>query len=98
MVRSYSIDSSDSPYRIYPIRGLLGYFHLLLDASRREAVVIDTGLIGEMSQLARDLKHGRLDWHDIKANLLTHGHIDHTGHLYQINQLTGPPEPTHPLD
>ncbi|SRR5713101_7099531 len=98
MVRSYSIDSSDSPYRIYPIRGLLGYFHLLLDASRREAVVIDTGLIGEMSQLARALKDSRLDWHDIKAILLTHGHLDHTGHLFQIKQLTGAPVLAHPLE
>lgn len=88
MIRSYSLDSS---YKVYPIRGLLGYFHLLHDVSRGEAVLIDTGLIGEMRLLSQALSGICLSWHDIKAILLTHGHLDHTGHLFEIRQRTGAP-------
>src|SRR5258708_4034583 len=83
MIRFYSLDES---HRIYPIRGLLGYFHLLYDASNRESVLIDVGLVGEMARLSRVLKEVGLDWPDIKAILLTHGHIDHTGNLARIKQ------------
>jgi hypothetical protein len=33
----------EASFRIYPIRGLAGTFHLLYDAGRHEAVLIDTG-------------------------------------------------------
>jgi glyoxylase-like metal-dependent hydrolase (beta-lactamase superfamily II) len=93
MTRFYSLDAS---HRIYPIRGLLGYFHLLYDASSREAVLIDAGLVGEMARLSSVLKEIGLDWPDIKAILLTHGHMDHTGNLARIKQLTGAPLFAHP--
>jgi glyoxylase-like metal-dependent hydrolase (beta-lactamase superfamily II) len=76
-------------HQIYPIRGLLGYFHLLHDASRREAVLVDTGFTGELWLLERTLRKVGLDWGDIRAVLLTHGHLDHTGHLARIKQLSG---------
>src|SRR6266567_379868 len=95
MTRFYSLDAS---HRIYPIRGLFGYFHLLYEAASREAVLIDAGLAGEMAQLVRVLKEIGLDWHDIKAILLTHGHIDHTGNLSKIKQLTGAPLFAHPAE
>jgi len=65
----------DPDYRVYPIRGLLGYFHLLHDASRNQAVLIDTGLVGEMWLLRRTLKEIGVAWRDIQAILLTHGHM-----------------------
>jgi glyoxylase-like metal-dependent hydrolase (beta-lactamase superfamily II) len=88
----------DSSYRVYPIRGLVGHFHLLHDVSRGEAVLIDTGLVGEMPRLGRVLKSIGLGWHDIKAILLTHGHLDHTGHLFEIKQRTGAPLLAHPAE
>jgi glyoxylase-like metal-dependent hydrolase (beta-lactamase superfamily II) len=93
--RSRSHYSLDSSHRIYPIRGLLGYFHLLHDATRREVVLIDTGLAGEMWLLRARLKKIGLDWRDIRAILLTHGHLDHTGHLAQIKKLSGAPVLAH---
>ncbi|HEX4602398.1 MAG TPA: MBL fold metallo-hydrolase [Candidatus Angelobacter sp.] len=93
MTKYYSLDAS---HRIYPIRGLLGYFHLLNDTSCRESVLIDAGLTGEMPQLSRLLKEIGLDWSGVKAILLTHGHIDHTGNLERIKRLTGAPVFAHP--
>jgi len=95
MLKSYSLDAS---YSVYPIRGLVGYFHLLVDASRGEAVLIDTGLVGEMPLLSRTLRKIGLDWRNIKAILLTHGHLDHTGHLVQVKQRTGAPLLAHAAD
>jgi glyoxylase-like metal-dependent hydrolase (beta-lactamase superfamily II) len=88
----------DSIFRIYPIRGYHGYFHLLFDASRREAVLIDTGLAGEMPRLSTVLEENGLTWRDIKAILLTHGHLDHTGNLARLKELTGAPVFAHPSE
>ena len=91
MAQGIRSDSSSSSQRIYPIRGLLGCFHLLFDNPRREAVLIDTGLFGEMPRLARLIRNLGLDWPDIRAILLTHGHLDHTGNLARLKRLTGAP-------
>jgi glyoxylase-like metal-dependent hydrolase (beta-lactamase superfamily II) len=87
-----------SSFEIYPIRGLLGYIHLLYDSSRNEAVLIDTGLIGEVAKLHRILQSLHLEWGDIKAILLTHGHLDHTSNLAALKKLTEAPLLAHPLE
>ena len=90
--------SLDPDHQIYPIRGLLGYFHLLHDASRREAVLVDAGFTGEFWLLERMLQKIGLGWRDIRAVLLTHGHLDHTGHLSRIKQLSGATICAHPAE
>jgi len=82
-------------FRIYAIRGVAGAFHLLCEAERREAVLIDTGLAGELPKLERTLREAGLAWADIKAILLTHGHLDHTGNLARVKEPTGAPVQAH---
>jgi len=90
--------SLEAGCRIYPVRGLAGSFHLLYDADRNEAVLIDTGLVGEIRRLRHILGELGLGWPDIKAILLTHGHLDHTGNLALLKELTGAPVLAHPLE
>jgi len=85
-------------FHLYPIKGWHGFFHLLYDGSRSEAVLIDTGLVGEMRRVEEILRELGLGWPDIKALLLTHGHLDHTGNLARLKDLTGAPVLAHPLE
>jgi len=85
-------------YRIYPIRGWHGCFHLLHDAERHEAVLIDAGLMGEMGSLLAALTSLGLRCGDIRAILLTHGHLDHTGNLARLREMTGAPVFAHPAE
>lgn len=94
-LKFYSLDAG---HRIYPIRGLAGFCHLLIDAPAREAVLIDTGLVGEMRQISRVLQQSSLEWSGIKAILLTHGHLDHTGCLARLKEQTGAPLLAHPAE
>jgi len=68
----------------------MGLCHLLVDP-RRKAVLIDTGLVGEVFLLQRLLRRLGLKPSDIGAILLTHGHLDHAGNLAAIQQMTGAP-------
>jgi glyoxylase-like metal-dependent hydrolase (beta-lactamase superfamily II) len=94
-LKHYSLDAT---HQIYPIRGLLGCFHLLFDAEARKAVLIDAGLVGEIPRLRQLLRKLDLGWADITAILMTHGHLDHTGNLFRIQQLTAAPVFAHPAE
>jgi len=85
-------------FRIYPVHGFGGTLHLLHDEAKREAVLIDTGLVGELPRLKRTLDEIGLGWRDIKAILLTHGHLDHTGNVARVKELTGAPVFAHPAE
>ncbi|PAW75977.1 MAG: hypothetical protein B9S32_16835 [Verrucomicrobia bacterium Tous-C9LFEB] len=80
---------------LYPIRGVIQCCHLLVDANR-QAVLIDTGLIGEFYLLRRLLRRLDLKPEAIQAILLTHGHLDHTSNLAAIREWTGAPLYAHP--
>lgn len=78
------------PAGVYPLRGVMSVFHLLVDLDGdRTACLIDTGLGGELPLLRRRLRLLGLPPDAIKAVLLTHGHLDHTGNLRQLREWTG---------
>ena len=85
------------PPGLFTIRGLMGVCHLLVD-DRRHAVLLDTGLVGEPLEIRWKLARLGLDRRDVKAILLTHGHLDHAGNLAWAKAWTGAPIHAHPLE
>ena len=81
---------------IHTIRGVMGVCHLLTD--RDSAILLDTGLVGEPWLIRRRLKALGFKPDDVKAILLTHGHLDHAGNLAWAKQWTGAPIYAHPLE
>lgn len=71
---------------LYSVRGWLGCCHVLIED--KEVVLIDTGLWGEHWLILRLLRDLGLSPKNIRAILLTHGHLDHTGNLHPLVQLS----------
>lgn len=65
------------------IRGWFGWTHLLV--SGRELVLLDTGLFGE----ARRIRQAVSKLGELKAILLTHGHLDHTSNAAGLQNWSG---------
>ncbi len=65
----------------------MGCCHLLEDGD--VSVMIDTGLVGEPFFIRRLVRNLGLKPASIKAILLTHGHLDHTGNLAWLKEWTG---------
>jgi glyoxylase-like metal-dependent hydrolase (beta-lactamase superfamily II) len=84
--------------RIVPLRGFMGLCHLLIEENNKGAVLIDTGLFGEAWMLKLALNKRGLSPKDIKAVLMTHGHLDHSGNLSYLKKLTGAKIYAHPLE
>jgi glyoxylase-like metal-dependent hydrolase (beta-lactamase superfamily II) len=82
---------------IYTIRGVMGVCHLLVDA-QRDAVLLDTGLVGEPWQIRWRMRRLGLKPESIKAILLTHGHLDHAGNLAWVKSWCGAPIYAHPAE
>ena len=72
----------------------MGVCHLLVDG-RGDAVLLDTGLVGEPLQIRWLLKRLGLQRASIKAILVTHGHIDHVGNLAWARRFSGAPVYAH---
>jgi len=75
----------------------MGVCHLLVD-DHGNVVLLDTGLIGEQAQIRRRLQRLGLGPENVKAILLTHGHLDHAGNLAWAKAWTGAPIHAHPLE
>jgi glyoxylase-like metal-dependent hydrolase (beta-lactamase superfamily II) len=86
-----------TPRGIYSIRGFMGNCHLLVD-ERGDGVLLDTGLIGEQWQIRWRLRRLGLGPENVKAILLTHGHLDHVGNLAWAKAWTGAPIFAHPAE
>ena len=77
---------------IYMTNGLRGTgvlstnIYLLLDT---KLTIINTGYKGRVSQICRVVKKLGYSLSDVENVILTHYHIDHTGNLLKLRQLTG---------
>lgn len=85
------------PPGVFTIRGLMGVCHLLVD-ERGDAVLLDTGLIGERTQIRWMLRRLGLEPESIKAILLTHGHLDHGANADWAKRFSGAPLYAHPAE
>ena len=85
------------PPGVVTIRGAMGVCHLLID-ERGDAVLLDTGLVGEPALIRWRLRRLGLGPGNVKAILLTHGHLDHAGNLAWAKAWTGAPVLAHPLE
>ncbi|MEO7598019.1 MAG: MBL fold metallo-hydrolase [Opitutus sp.] len=84
------------PADLHPIRGWLSVPQLLVGSEG--AVLIDTGFPGDGDRIRRTLSAQGVGRTDLKAILLTHGHIDHAGNAAGLREWSGAPIYAHPLD
>lgn len=86
----------DWPPGLFHIRGLMSVPLLLVDAGG--AVLIDTGFPTDAKRVRRALAVAGVRREDLRAILLTHGHIDHTGTAAELRAWTGARIYAHPLE
>jgi glyoxylase-like metal-dependent hydrolase (beta-lactamase superfamily II) len=70
--------------------------HVLVDESG--VVLLDTGFPGDAARIRRRMAEVGVEAKDVRAILLTHGHIDHAGNAAELRDWTGAPIVAHPLE
>lgn len=70
--------------------------HLLVEADG--AVLLDTGFPGDQGRIRRVMAKLGFGPRDLKAIVLTHGHIDHAGNAAWAKAWSGAPVYAHPLE
>ncbi|MEM6822879.1 MAG: MBL fold metallo-hydrolase [Verrucomicrobiota bacterium] len=72
---------------VYQIQSFMVKSYALVNS---EAIVlIDSGFLGAISSVDRLLNELGREWNDIKAILLTHGHLDHIHNVAEIKKRSG---------
>lgn len=89
-------DERDWPPGLHMVRGAMSVPHVLVDEAG--AVLLDAGFAGDDRRIRRTLENLGLGPRDVRAILLTHGHIDHAGGLAALKAWTGAPVYAHPLE
>jgi|ERR1017187_4783318 glyoxylase-like metal-dependent hydrolase (beta-lactamase superfamily II) len=72
---------------LFAVRGWLGWTHLLV--GDEGVVLLDSGFIGDFPRIQRAMKALGRKPDDVKAILLTHGHLDHTANASRLQAWSG---------
>jgi glyoxylase-like metal-dependent hydrolase (beta-lactamase superfamily II) len=78
------------------VRGIMSVPHVLM--AQDGVVLLDTGFPGDTARIRRVLADIGANLSDVRAILLTHGHIDHGGNVAELKELTGAPVYAHGLE
>ena len=70
--------------------------HVLVDSSG--VVLLDTGFPGDAKRIRRVMVGAGLGAKDVRAIVLTHGHIDHAGNVVELKAWSGAPVYAHPAE
>src|SRR5205807_10022841 len=89
-------DHLNWPPGVHLVRGMMSVPHVLADADG--AVLLDTGFPGDGRRIRRVLGQLGLGPRDLRAILLTHGHIDHAGDAAELHEWTDAPLYAHALE
>ena len=89
-------ENPDWPPRLYPVHGLMSVPQVLADADG--VVLLDTGFPGDHRRIKRVLAEIGARLSDVRAILLTHGHIDHAGNAAWAKEWSGAPIYAHRLE
>lgn len=84
------------PAGLHKVRGIMSVPHVLVD--EHGAVLLDAGFPGDQRSIQHTLKQVGLGARDVRAILVTHGHIDHVGGAAALQAWCGAPVYAHPLD
>jgi glyoxylase-like metal-dependent hydrolase (beta-lactamase superfamily II) len=71
----------------------MSWTHLLVDAAG--IVILDTGFPGDQRRIRRRLAELGAGPRDVRAILLTHGHLDHAGNAAALREWSGAPVLAH---
>lgn len=69
----------------------VGYSNIVLLKNSKTAILVDTGVKGNLNHITNFFKHKNIAPADIKLIVLTHTHHDHTGNLHELAKLTDAP-------
>ncbi len=72
---------------LFAVRGWIGWVHLLVDEAG--IGLVDSGFIGDERRIKRAIRSLGLQASDLKAILLTHGHLDHTMNAAGLQTWSG---------
>lgn len=84
------------PPGLHAIRCAMNLCHVLID--EQGVAIMDTGLPCDRWFLLRGLKRLNIAPTNVRAILLTHGHLDHAGNLAWLKSWCGAPIYAHPLE
>jgi glyoxylase-like metal-dependent hydrolase (beta-lactamase superfamily II) len=87
---------NDWPDGVIPIRGLMSWCHLLVDESG--VVLLDTGFPGDSARIRHRMEQLGFSARDLRAIVLTHGHIDHAGNAIWAQAWSDAPIYAHAAD